>query len=159
MNKTTIFSVALVAVVTASAVVLPMAMADDAYTLMNQAQWGDDSTTATVTGKPLRSMVEEAKAEYVQNTPDLYTKGSRRHTMMEQEEATMGVAPVPAMGRSVHKKTYTATNMAEAWVTPNNVHRLKPVAGYMPSKRPITPERTPWKEMRSFSETGNALFF
>ena len=81
INKTTIFSVALVAVVTTSAVVLPMAMADDAYTLMNQAQWGYDFATATVTGKPLRSMVEEAKAEYVQNTPDLYTKGSRRHTI------------------------------------------------------------------------------
>jgi hypothetical protein len=159
MKKTTIFSVALVAVLTTNMVLLPVALADDAYTLMNQAQWGDESATATATGKPLRSMVEDAKADYVQNTPDLYTKGHHRQTMQEQEDTPMGVAPVPAMGRSSHKKIHTVTNTSDVWVTPKNVHRLKPVAGYIPSKRPITPEHSPWKEMRSFSETGNALFF
>jgi hypothetical protein len=137
-----------------------------AYTMMTQAPWetqamegeeavsseADASHTAT---KPFRQMVEEAKTTYMEETPDLYTKGKDSPWAMQHQSGNVGQAPAPGYSKTMTHHTTTASSI----VMPHHTGKLKPMAGYVPTKRPVTPDHTPWKEMRAFTRGGDLMFY
>jgi len=138
-----------------------------AYTFMSQAPWeAEDSTTAmdgeeaTVAGeateKPFRQMVDEAKTTYMEETPDLYTKG---HDSQWAADHGNGMAPTPSPKSMMTYKKKSVSTTASSIVMPRHIGKLKPMAGYVPTKRPVTPDHTPWKEMRAFDRGGDLMFY
>ena len=142
-----------------------------AYTLMSQAPWEAEAPTAmdgeeastpskTTSGKPFRQMVDEAKTTYMEETPDLYTKGHDSQWAADHG-AGNGFAPTPShnsRATAFHtRQVYNTT--ASSIVMPRHIGKLKPMASFVPTKRPVTPDHTPWKEMRAFERGGDLMFY
>jgi hypothetical protein len=138
-----------------------------AYTLMSQAPWEADAPTAmdgeevdaqpATVSKPFRQMVDEAKTTYMEETPDLYTKG---HDSQWAADHGNGMAPTPSTkSMMTYKKKSISTTASSSIVMPHHIRKLKPIAGYVPTKRPVTPDHTPWKEMRAFDRGGDLMFY
>jgi hypothetical protein len=111
-----------------------------AYALMTQAPW---------------------ETEAMEDEP-VYPQPDTNHTV--EDEAPNGKAPTPshhhskAMMKQQHEEHHHPHHtVATAIVMPHHTRKLKPLAAYVPTKRPVTPEHTPWKEMRAFNTGGDLM--
>ena len=137
------------------------AVAPPAYTLMTQAPWEVESSNTmegeespaepAMTTKPFRQLVDEAKTTYMEETPDLYTRG---HEV--KPSAGTALAPTPSWMSNKRTTVYTTTNTL---IMPKHSGKLKPLTSSQPTKRPVTPDHTPWKEMRAFDRGGDFMFY
>ncbi len=174
MKKSYILSALALAILTSMTMGATPVQAEEtqpAYTLMSQAPWeAEDSTTVmdgeetpaepamTSSGKPFRQMVDEAKTTYMEETPDLYTKGHDSQWAADHGVGN-GMAPTPSPKRMTTYKKKSVSTTASSIVMPRHIGKLKPMAGYVPTKRPVTPDHTPWKEMRAFDRGGDLMFY
>ena len=139
-----------------------------AYTLMSQAPWEVDAPTAmdgeevdvqpAIASKPFRQMIDEAKTTYMEETPDLYTKGYDSQWAAEHGVRN-GLAPTPSSKSMMTYKKKSISTTASSIVMPRHIGKLKPMASFVPTKRPVTPDHTPWKEMRAFDRGGDLMFY
>ena len=169
VKKSYIFSALAVAILTSMTMGATPVQAEEtqpAYTFMSQAPWEADAPTAmdgeevnaqpATASKPFRQMVDEAKTTYMEETPDLYTKG---HDSQWVAEGGYGMAPTPSPKRMMTYKKKSVSTTASSIVMPRHIGKLKPMASFVPTKRPVTPEHTPWKEMRAFDRGGDLMFY
>ena len=136
-----------------------------AYTLMSQAPWEVESPNAmegeeavdehTMTTKPFRQLVDEAKTTYMEETPDLYTRG---HDSQWAKTHSAGTALAPTPSWMSNKRT-TVHTTSNTFIMPKHIGKLKPLANSQPTKRPVTPDHTPWKTMRAFDRGGDFMFY
>jgi hypothetical protein len=135
----------------------------------HEASYGGDDY-ANSNAKPFHQLVEEAKASYMEENPDLYTRGkdspwatAHQATSSTKAHPQQQLAPIPTGGayqrsnpRMMNHKHTTASSTLSM---PRHVGKLKPKVSFEPSKRPVTPHHTPWKEMRAFDRGGDLMFY
>lgn len=174
VKKSYVLSIFVLALVCSMSVGTLVAQAEEttmtpAYTLMSQAPWEADAPTAmdgeevdvqpSTASKPFRQMVDEAKTTYMEETPDLYTKGHDSQWAADHSTGGYGMAPTPSPKSMMTYQKKTVSTTASSIVMPRHIGKLKPMASFVPTKRPVTPDHTPWKEMRAFDRGGDLMFY